>query len=125
MKRVLIAVAVLLFSVGNVLANTLTAEWTSQSTLANQIDGTRIYQDTATTAPVASVTGVAVNKASFSAPTDGKCHNYFARNHKGGVESANSNVILWCPPNVDPPPAVQPPVGVGGFKIITTVEPLK
>jgi hypothetical protein len=106
-------------------AATLQAEWTDQRHLAGVIDGTRLYQDSASVAPVAEVSGVAVSTAEFPMPTDGKCHNYFLRNYTGSIESENSNIYLWCPQQSDPPPAIQPPVTVGGFKIITTVEPIK
>ena len=118
MKRLIFAILILLATTAH--SAELTAEWTPQTTI--QIDGTRIYQDTSSAGPVAEVSGNQLNKANFPMPEDGLCHNYWATNFIGSVESAKSEVIAWCPPNDDPPPAIQPPSIIGGFKI--TVEPL-
>ena len=118
MKKLLFAILIL--STTPAYSGQLKAEWTPQTTL--QIDGTRIYQDTSGPGPVAEVTGNQVNTAAFPMPDDGKCHNYWATNYIGSAESPKSAVVTWCPPNEDPPPAIQPPLIIGGFKI--TVEPL-
>ena len=108
----------------NALAATLVAEINPQTHLASTVDGTRLYQDSSTLGPVATIVGVATNKMEFTAPTDGKCHNYWATNYNKTGESPKSNPVVWCPPNTDYPPVGQPPVTVGGFKITTKVEPL-
>lgn len=118
MKKLLFAMLIL--STSTAYSAELTAEWTPQTTL--QIDGTRIYQDTSSTGPVAEVVGNQLNRISFLMPEDGKCHNYWATNYIGVIESPKSAIVMWCPPNEDPPPAIQPPTIIGGFKI--TVEPL-
>jgi len=123
-KAIVLIVGMLVSFGGVASAATLTAEWTPQTTMSATVDGTRIYQDTSTGGPVASSIGVVNNSVSFPMPVDGKCHNYWATNYKGTTESPKSDVITWCPVNTDPPPAIGPPVNVGGFKITTTVTPL-
>jgi hypothetical protein len=123
MQKILIGLAVMAILAGQAQAAQLVAEWLPQTTLA--IDGTRIYQNSSASGPVASVPGNTINTVTFTVTDDGRCHNFWAVNYNSVGESPRSEVVLWCPPSVDPPPAGQPPATVGGFKIVTTVEPIR
>lgn len=88
------------------------------------IDGYRIFMDSSATAPFIDNISKSLRTVEAPTPTDNKCHNFWIVAFKGSQVSPNSNVAVWCPANVDPPPAQQIP-GVSGFKIttVTTVTP--
>jgi hypothetical protein len=93
--------------------------WTNPPENAGKVDGTRLYRDIAAAGPVATV-GPTATTATVTDPTDGQCHQYWARAYKGTLESANSAVVTWCPPGVDPP-AVERPGVPGTFQITGTI----
>ncbi len=89
------------------------------SEYTSQADGFKLYMDTAESS-VGDDIAVTETTVSTPAPTDGKCHNFWLRAFAGDMESGNSAIAKWCPSDVDPPPATQPPAPIGGFIITTT-----
>lgn len=121
MKKYVLAIVLLMVASS---ASAVTFTWTNPTENTGKVDGTKIYMDAASKGAVVTV-GPTATTATVADPTDGKCHNYWARAYKGTVESANSTVAVWCPAAADPPAVIQPPVTIGGFKITTTVTPVQ